>query len=94
MKIESATPILERLFLYWTGEPLREDALMEFPYRPEIVDEAGLHFDQVVEQILTKNYEIKKAPENKVCKECDLRVYCSQEGVIEKSVISKEDRHS
>jgi len=36
----------------------------------------------VVEQILTKDYEIKKTPENKVCKECDLRVYCSREGVI------------
>jgi DNA helicase-2/ATP-dependent DNA helicase PcrA len=72
----------ERLLLYWTGEPRREDALMEFPYRLEMVDEAGLHFDQVVEQILTKDYEIKKTPEKKVCKECDLRVYCGREGVI------------
>ena len=82
MKIESATPILERLLLYWTGEPLREDALMEFPYRPEIVDEAVLHFDHVVEQILNKNYKIKKVPERKVCKECNLRIYCGREGVI------------
>ena len=73
----------ERLLLYWTGEPRREDALMEFPYRPEIVDEAGLHFDHVVEQILNKNYDIKKVPERKVCKECDLRVYCGREGVIQ-----------
>jgi len=82
LKIESATSILERLFLYWIGEPLREDTSMEFPYRPEIVDEAGLHFDQVVEQIFNKNYEIKKVPERKVCKECDLRIYCGREGVI------------
>jgi len=31
----------ERLFLYWTAEPNKEDALMELPYRPETVDEAA-----------------------------------------------------
>jgi len=67
--------------------------LTEFPYRPEIVDEAGLHFDHVVEQILNKDYEIKKVPENKVCKECDLRVYCGREevfrlGQVDDSILS------
>jgi hypothetical protein len=56
--------------------------LMEFPYRPEMVDEAGLHFDHVLAQILNKDYEIKKVPERKVCKECDLRIYCGREGFI------------
>lgn len=72
----------ERLLLYWTGETKRSEALMEFPYRPEIVDEAGIYFDHVVAQIQNKNYVIHKAPEHKVCKECDLRVYCGREGVI------------
>lgn len=72
----------ERLLLYWTGEPLRKDALMEFPYKPEVVDEAGVHFDWVVGQILQKEYQIKDVPEKKVCKECDLRLYCGREGVI------------
>ncbi|MBI3798985.1 MAG: ATP-dependent helicase [Deltaproteobacteria bacterium] len=31
----------DRLLLYWTAEPRKTDALMEFPYRPELVDEAG-----------------------------------------------------
>src|SRR6266545_7802303 len=26
----------ERLLLYWTAEPHKQDALMEFPYRPEL----------------------------------------------------------
>ena len=26
--------------------------------------------------------DIKKVPERKVCKECDLRVYCGREGAI------------
>lgn len=72
----------ERLFLYWTGEPLKKNALIELPYKPEVVDEAGAHFDRVVRQILQKDYQIKKTPEKKVCKECDLRLYCGREGVI------------
>lgn len=72
----------ERLLLYWTGELRRKDALMEFPYEPEMVEAAGVHFDSVVELILNKNYKISVTPEYKVCKECDLRVYCSREGTI------------
>ncbi|MDI6775904.1 MAG: PD-(D/E)XK nuclease family protein [Syntrophales bacterium] len=78
----------ERLLLYWTGEPMREDALMEFPYSPAIVDKAGIYFDQVVAQILNKDYAMHKAPEHKVCKECDLRIYCGREGTI---TLAKEE---
>ena len=72
----------DRLLLYWTGEPKKEDALMVFPYRPELVDGAGAHFDQVVAKILDKDFVIKRPPEAKVCKECDFRNYCYHEGVI------------
>jgi DNA helicase-2/ATP-dependent DNA helicase PcrA len=72
----------ERLLLYWTGEPQKQDALMEFPYRPEQVEEAGAHFDRVVERILRKDYQLHQTPEPKVCQECDLRVYCSRQGTI------------
>jgi hypothetical protein len=56
--------------------------ILSSTYRPEMADEAGLHFDHVVAQILNKDYEIKKVPERKACKECDLRVYCGRGGVI------------
>ena len=72
----------ERLLLYWTGEPQKQDALMEFPYRPEQVEEAGTYFDHVVEQILKKDYRVHQTPEPKVCRECDLRTYCSRQGII------------
>ena len=72
----------DRLLLYWTSEPLKKDALMVFPYRPEIVEAAGLHFDRVVAQILDKDFILKKPPEPKVCRECDFRKYCFHEGVI------------
>ena len=72
----------ERLLLYWTGEPLRKKALMEFPYDPGVVKEAGEHFDRVVAQILDKDYTIKTVPEKKICMECDLRPYCGREGAF------------
>ena len=72
----------DRLLLYWTGEPKRKDALMEFPYKPETVEAAGNYFDSVVEKILNKDYQLDNRPEYKVCKECDLRIYCSHEGAI------------
>lgn len=72
----------DRLLLYWTAEPRKADALMEFPYRPELVDEAGSYFDAVVHKIRDKDFRIAIIPERKVCKECDLRSYCFREGTI------------
>ena len=70
----------ERLALYWTGESLREDALMFFPYAPERVAEAGAHFDRVVARILAEDFAVRHAPQARVCKECDFRTYCAREG--------------
>lgn len=72
----------ERLFLYWTAEADKKDALMEFPYRPELVEAAGSHFDDVVGKIQAKNFKITKPPERKICEECDLRTLCRGEGII------------
>src|SRR5713226_819929 len=65
----------DRLLLYWTSEPRKEDALMEFPYRPELVGEAGRHFDTVVGKIKGKDFRVLTPPEPGICKECDLRSY-------------------
>jgi len=73
----------DRLLLYWTGEPTRERALMEFAYNPDDVDAAGMHFDQVVSQILSEEYSIQRLPEAHVCAECDLRTFCEGEGAIQ-----------
>jgi hypothetical protein len=50
------------LLLYWTGEARKAEAMMVFPYRPDLVDEAGAHFDRVVGQILDKNFRIARPP--------------------------------
>jgi len=70
----------ERLMLYWTGEPKKEDALMIFPYESHVVDEAGAHFDEVVRCILNRKFAVTKSPDRRVCEECDLRAYCKREG--------------
>jgi DNA helicase-2/ATP-dependent DNA helicase PcrA len=67
----------ERLYLYWTAEDNRKDALMEIPYDEKLVNAAGKHFDEVAECIINKDFTIKNQPDKtKVCKECDFRFYC------------------
>jgi len=72
----------ERLLLYWTSEPRKEDALMEFPYRPELVEKAGRYFEGVVRKIKSKDFRVTKMPESNICKECDLRLLCQTDGTI------------
>lgn len=73
----------EQLFLYWTSEEKRKDALMEFVYDEDLVEEAGRHFDDVVKRIFAQKFDVRKPPDkNKVCKDCDFRFYCTMEGVI------------
>lgn len=72
----------DRLLLYWTAEASKQDALMEFPYEPDLVDEAARHFDSVVSRIQAKDFRVLAAPEPKICKECDLRAYCVHDGLI------------
>jgi len=73
---------VDRLFLYWTSEQRKEDALMVLPYNVTKVEEAGRHFDDIVQQIQARDFKIKTPPEPSICKECDLRMLCRSEGII------------
>lgn len=73
----------DRLLLYWTAESRKQDALMEFPYRPELVEDAGRAFDVVVRKIQNRDFSVIAPPERRVCKDCDLRSLCSREGLID-----------
>ena len=73
---------VDRMLLYWTAEPRKEDALMVLPYDPSRVDEAGRHFDSVVGLIQAKAFSITEPPEPGICKECDLRKLCHVEGFL------------
>ena len=72
---------VDRMLLYWTSEQRKEDAVMEFPYRADLVDEAGRHFDIVVAKIKAKEFRVVRPPESGICKECDIRPCCSAEGI-------------
>jgi DNA helicase-2/ATP-dependent DNA helicase PcrA len=73
---------VDRLMLYWTSEPRKEDALMMLAYEPARVEEAGRHFDDTVQRIQAQEFAVKIPPEAAICKECDLRMLCQAEGVI------------
>jgi len=73
---------VDRLLLYWTSEPHKEDALMVLPYDPARVEEAGRHFDETVGRIQAREFAVTTAPEAAICKECDLRMLCRAEGII------------
>lgn len=70
----------ERLYIYWTAEDNRKDALMEIAYDEKLVEAAGKHFDTVAKCIINKDFEIKTMPDKtKVCKECDFKHFCRVE---------------
>lgn len=74
----------DRLLVYWTAEPEKKEALMEFPYRPESFDEAGRYFDTVVGKIQSRDFSVPTAPASQVCKECDMKFFCGTEGLIQR----------
>ena len=73
---------VDRLLLYWTSEPRKEDALMVLPYDAQHIAEAGQYFDKVVAQIQAKEFMVKTPPDPGICKECDVRPYCVAEGTL------------
>ncbi|MEF3169231.1 MAG: ATP-dependent helicase [Deltaproteobacteria bacterium] len=73
---------VDRLLLYWTSEPRKQDALMVLPYDPRRVEEAGRHFDETVRRIQAREFAVTVPPEPGICKECDLRMLCRRDGII------------
>lgn len=73
---------VDRLLLYWTAEEEKEKALMAFTYRPERINEAGRYFDDVVKRIQAEEFRVAQPPETAICKECDLRNLCQNDGII------------
>ena len=75
---------VDRLLLYWTSEPRKQDALIVLPYDPKRVEEAGLYFDETVRRIQARQFAVTTPPEAAICKECDLKMLCHAEGIISK----------
>ncbi len=75
----------ERLFLYWTAEESKADALVQFPFKPQLVDAAAKDFDAVVKKIKARNFTVVTPPGASICKECDIRPYCAADGIFKDS---------
>jgi DNA helicase-2/ATP-dependent DNA helicase PcrA len=56
---------------------------MEFKYKKEDIDLTKNYFDQLVQRIRREDFAVRQPPDvEKVCKECDFRFYCSENGII------------
>jgi DNA helicase-2/ATP-dependent DNA helicase PcrA len=73
----------ERLIVYWTAEEKKDKAITVFPYRQKKVEQATQRFEDVVQRIQANEYGVVDFPERKICKNCDIRNLCIQEGMIE-----------
>ncbi|EFH86075.1 UvrD-helicase domain-containing protein [Ktedonobacter racemifer] len=71
-----------RLFLYWTAEEHKKDALMEIPYTPTHIQEANDYVEEVVTHIQRQDFAIQQLPHPGVCKACDVRHLCRREGIV------------
>ena len=72
----------ERLLLYWTEEPLKEDALVIFLYKEDKIKRAVEQFDMKVTHIQAREFDVTMPPHPDVCRKCDMRSLCIREGVI------------
>ena len=71
-----------RLWLYWTAEEKRADALMEVPCEREEITQVVASVDELAEKIQQKHFDVKMPPASTVCQMCDLRHLCKKEGTL------------
>jgi len=71
-----------RLFLYWTEELRKEDALMEVHCDPEVMEQTNRLFDAVIGKIQKKDFRVLVPPEPRICRGCDIQYICLEEGII------------
>ncbi len=65
---------ISRMHLYYTGED-NSNPYVSFDKNPRSINRTMAAFDDVVERIEAKNFEISGRPE-KLCKNCDMKAYC------------------
>jgi len=43
------------------------------------------HFDKSVDKIKQKRFDVKNPPERHICKDCDFKHFCTNQGIIDYS---------
>lgn len=72
----------QRLWLYWTAEERRADALMEVSCDQGEIEQVVASVDRLAEKIQQKHFDVKTPPAPTVCQTCDIRRFCKKEGDI------------
>ncbi|MGM0411401.1 MAG: ATP-dependent DNA helicase [Bacillota bacterium] len=65
-------------YIYWAGEKDPSDAKMSLEIEDEDVKKADDHFDNIVNKIQNKEFEVEETPPRKICRECDFRYACQE----------------
>lgn len=72
----------QRLWLYWTAEEKKEDALMGVACDQESVEREIAFVDELAKKIQHKQFHVKTPPRPEVCQRCDIRHLCHKQGII------------
>ncbi len=72
----------QRLWLYWTAEEQKENALMEVAFDKSDLEMAVSFVDELATKIHRKQFEVKVPPAPGICHTCDIRRFCKKEGLI------------
>ena len=81
---------IERIFIYWTSEKKRKDALMEIPYSEKEIKKILQYFDGIVGKIKKQKFRVETPPPSHICKDCDFKYYCSRQGIIDYDLKKEE----
>lgn len=73
----------QRLWLYWTAEERRADALMEVSCDRDEIEQVVAGVDELAEKIQQKQFDVKTLPSPSICQMCDLRHLCKKEGTLQ-----------
>ncbi len=71
-----------RLWLYWTAEERRANALMEVSCDQDEIEQVVADVDDLAEKIQQKHFDVKVRPAFTVCQRCDIRHLCWKDGTL------------
>jgi DNA helicase-2/ATP-dependent DNA helicase PcrA len=71
-----------RLWLYWTAEERRANALMEVSCDQDEIEQVVADVDDLAEEIQQKHFDVKVRPASTICQKCDIRHLCWKDGTL------------
>lgn len=72
-----------RLWLYWTAEEQRANALMEISCDQNEIAQVVRKVDNLAEKIRLEQFDVKTRPQPTICQKCDIRHLCKKDGILQ-----------